>query len=73
MPEPDDIYTRANVAQVLNEVADRLIETVPDSEDLCNVFVNVTLSRLADPNLTLRQAIEENWEEGADVVLGWLS
>lgn len=73
--EPATAYTREQVQAALNRAADDIgaaIGADPGQDTLINLVVNVGLSYL-DGAPNLEEAIEENWPEEAEEVLGWVN
>lgn len=72
---PTDTISRAVFVEIVNSTVDDIGGTVSLSEamqDLCNLFVNVAVTRFDDPGKSLTDCIVENYETEAEEVLGWV-
>jgi hypothetical protein len=68
-------YSFAQVQQAANDAADDVLTVIESDEqitDLVNLLVNATLHYLEHPDHGLTDAIEANYSEDAEEVLGWV-
>jgi hypothetical protein len=74
LTSPNDTYTRAHVTTVVNKAVDDLTTALNwsgDEADTANLFVNVILHRMDEPDDTIEEAVEEMYDLPAAEVLGW--
>lgn len=78
--ETHTAITTNDVDRILNATADELSDDYGLPRDALNLFVNVAIERLANPDITVEAAITQNWdpededESDADIVdrvIGW--
>ncbi|MFJ5532482.1 hypothetical protein [Streptomyces sp. NPDC093261] len=69
------VLDREHVERVLNEAADDVLDWADaDDEgarDIVNLVINLFGARLDNPEATIEQTIEENYDEDPDEVLSW--
>lgn len=69
-------FTSQQIATALNKAADEIAELDPSDErirDTVNLVVNAAVHFLANPDDDLDEAIEANYDEDPDVVVGWIT
>lgn len=69
-------FTTAEVADVVDQAADEILDAVDASDeglrDAVNLMVNATTTYLAGEADALREAVELNYDENFETVLGWI-
>ena len=69
-------FTSQQIATALNKAADEIAELDPSDErirDTVNLVVNAAVHFLANPGDDLDDAIEANYDEDPDVIVGWIT
>lgn len=69
------VYSLNQVREAANSAADDLLDAIEKDEsttDLVNLLVNVVLHYVEHPDESLTDAIEANYSEDAETVLGWV-
>jgi hypothetical protein len=72
----DKTYDTQAIAQAAFDAADEIQARYDlGSEDvsLLALLINLTMSRLEKPDITVEQAIRDNWSEEPEVIDGWIN
>jgi hypothetical protein len=69
------VYNRDAISDALNRAAEQVLDRIGNGEwstDLINLLVNASLHYLDNPGDDLAAAIDANYDEDANTVLGWI-
>jgi hypothetical protein len=69
-------YDTRAIAQAAFEAADEIqarYQLESSDRSMMDLLINLTLSRLETPDITVEQAIRDNWNEEPEVIDGWIN